>query len=144
MCPVVSGKSTGKRKQQQPFLIHPGTLLASTYQKTLLELPTSSALRAILVPKPRAHPCSHSPSSCHTAWCWGPSRTFSGHSSKPGAGWCLDLGSNYGLWSLVPSSGWDAGSRGLAADVEVRNLWWGKKGEEESLECQLRITRGLG
>lgn len=32
----------------------------------------------------------------------------------------------------------------LAVDIEVRKSWWGKKEEEESLECQLRITRGLG
>lgn len=63
MCPLVFRKSTGKRKQQQPSLPHPGTLPANTYQKTLLELPISSALE----PKPCPHPCSHSPSSCHTA-----------------------------------------------------------------------------
>lgn len=49
MCLVVFGK----KKQQQPSLPHPGTLPASTYQKTLLELPSSSALKPIPVPKPR-------------------------------------------------------------------------------------------
>lgn len=143
MCPPVSGKSTGKRKQQQPSLPHPGILPASTYPKILLELPSSSATKPTPIPKPRAHSCSHSPSSSQPD-AGDQAGTSSGHSSKPGDGCCLDSGSKYGLWPLVPSSGWDAGSRGLAADVEVRNSRCGKKGREESLECQLMITRGLG
>lgn len=58
--------SLERRNSSSHLLPHPGTLPASTYQKTLLELPSSSALKLIPVPKPHAHPCSHSPSSCHT------------------------------------------------------------------------------
>lgn len=84
------------------------------------------------------------PPATQQCWCWGPSRDILRTQPQARGGCCLDSGSKYGLWSLVPSSGWDAGSIGLAADVDVRNSWCGKKGEEESLECQLRITRGLG
>lgn len=96
-----------------------------------LDIPSPSALKSLPIQKTRAwikqgHPQDVAPSQ------------EGGH--------CLDLENKFGLVPLVASSGWDAGSSGLPGDEQVRNTCWGRKGEEEeeSLGCQLRVTRELG
>ena len=145
MCPVQWSLPQGEEETAATMSPRSRATPASTRLKTLLELPGPSAPKPSPTPKPSARPRSQSPLPPHSPALGDWAGTAAGQCSKPGGGCCLDLGGKSGWLPLVPSGDGGVGSRGLAADVQVRNTSRGRKEEEEKrLGCQLRATRELG